>query len=319
MEMDEKSPIQLTPRQQARQEGQKLLYDSLKHLTTLSTGSVILLATLLEKFFKTPRYSDLVSFAFGLLVLSSMSAFATMLALSDSIFHFKEATETGSRTGKLWFRLSLLSFGTGISLFVLFALLNFHEVHHPGSKEVTFTSPCECERCRGKNRWILKIDPSPVPMDKSTIQSVTPSQIYGWQGPRPDVTRETKTRIPSEEKWYALTGRVVGLKVEADGDIHIALKDATGNGDGIVSAEIPAGEKWCEIRKTIFNWTMQSFPFAFKRAKKLKAREQHVITVTGKAFYDVGHAPKDHSNRRTTPSGYAVWEIHPVMQMEVIQ
>jgi hypothetical protein len=40
--------------------------------------------------------------------------------------------------------------------------------------------------------------------------------------------------------------------------------------------------------------------------------------VTGKAFYDIGHAPADHSNRRSTPTGYTVWEIHPVMKMEVI-
>jgi hypothetical protein len=39
-----------------------------------------------------------------------------------------------------------------------------------------------------------------------------------------ELTRKTETRIPSEQKWYALAGRVVGLKVEADGDIHIALK-----------------------------------------------------------------------------------------------
>jgi hypothetical protein len=34
--------------------------------------------------------------------------------------------------------------------------------------------------------------------------------------------------------------------------------------------------------------------------------------VTGKAFYDIGQAPANHSNRRSTPKGYAVWEIHPV-------
>jgi len=38
----------------------------------------------------------------------------------------------------------------------------------------------------------------------------------------------------------------------------------------------------------------------------------------GKAFYDIGHAPADHSNRRSTPKGYAVWEIHPVMKMDVV-
>ncbi len=37
-----------------------------------------------------------------------------------------------------------------------------------------------------------------------------------------------------------------------------------------------------------------------------------------KAFYDIGRAPADHSNRRSTPKNYAVWEIHPVMKMEMV-
>ena len=41
--------------------------------------------------------------------------------------------------------------------------------------------------------------------------------------------------MPSEQKWYALTGRVVDAKVEADGDIHIALVDANANNIGTVS------------------------------------------------------------------------------------
>ena len=36
-------------------------------------------------------------------------------------------------------------------------------------------------------------------------------------------------------------------------------------------------------------------------------------------FYDIGHAPADHSNRRNTPKDYAVWEIHPVMKIEAIR
>jgi hypothetical protein len=71
---------------------------------------------------------------------------------------------------------------------------------------------------------------SPVPSDPSALQSVTPSQIYAWEGPGPnvDLTGYTETRMPSEQKWYAVTGRIVDAKVEADGDIHIALVDATG-------------------------------------------------------------------------------------------
>jgi hypothetical protein len=128
--------------------------------------------------------------------------------------------------------------------------------------EVIFISPCECQGFHGKNRWIAKTDFTPVPLDKSAIQSVTPSQIYAWEGLGADVdlTPYSEARMPSEEKWYALTGRVVDAKVEADGDIHIALEDATGNNVGTVSAEIPVGPKWCEIRQTVFGWTTQKFP-----------------------------------------------------------
>ena len=53
--------------------------------------------------------------------------------------------------------------------------------------EVIFISPCECQGFHGKNRWIAKTDLTPVPLDKSAIQSVTPSQIYAWEGLGADV------------------------------------------------------------------------------------------------------------------------------------
>jgi hypothetical protein len=140
---------------------------------------------------------------------------------------------------------------------------------------VTFVSPCECIAFHGKNRWIAKTDLTPVPSDKTAIQSVTPSQIYAWEGPglTVDLTGYTEARMPSEQKWYALTGRIVEAKVEADGDIHIALVDATGNNVGTVSAEIPVGPKWCEIRQIVFGWTTQKFPFTVKTAHTLKIGE----------------------------------------------
>jgi hypothetical protein len=185
---------------------------------------------------------------------------------------------------------------------------------------VTFLSPCECIAFHGVNRWVAKTDLSPVPPDKSSIQAITPSQIYAWEGLGPDVhmTDYTEARLPSEQKWYALTGRVVDAKVEADGDIHLALQDADGNNPATVSAEIPVGAKWCEIRQIVFGWTKQKFPFTVKSVHDLTIAE-HVVTVTGKAFYDIAHAPADHSNRRHSPKDYAVWEIHPVMKLEVVQ
>ena len=69
----------------------------------------------------------------------------------------------------------------------------------------------------------------------------------------------------------------------------------------------------------MFGWTTQKFPFSVKTAPTLKIHEQHVITVTGKAFYDIGHAPADHSKRRSSPKDYAVSEIHPIMALQVVQ
>jgi len=134
------------------------------------------------------------------------------------------------------------------------------------------------------------------------------------------LSARTTKRFPSpgiENNWFALTGRVVDVKVEMDGDLHLALQDATGDKAGIVVCEIPAKQQWCSIRETVFSWTTTRFPFHTSSDRKLKLIGAPIITVTGKAYWDVGHAPKDQSNRRSHLPGYAAWEIHPVMKLTV--
>jgi hypothetical protein len=185
------------------------------------------------------------------------------------------------------------------------------------SPPVTFESPCSCHDNHGEHRWAVKNDPSIPPTDASAIQAVTPSDVFSWPGPGERLTQSSE-RTGIENNWFALTGRVVAVKVEMDGDLHLALQDADGKNAGTVSAEIPLGPKWCEIRQIVFGWTKQRFPFTVKTVHDLTIAE-HVVTVTGKAFYDIAHAPADHSNRRHSPKDYAVWEIHPVMKLEVVQ
>jgi len=98
----------------------------------------------------------------------------------------------------------------------------------------------------------------------------------------------------------------------------LALQDATGDKLGTVVVEIPAKPQWCEIRKTVFSWTRTRFPLHIRWARALKIMGAPVVTVIGKAFWDIGHAPKDQkSNRRSHLPGCAAWEIHPVMKIEV--
>jgi hypothetical protein len=167
-----------------------------------------------------------------------------------------------------------------VSVFFVFASAS-------AGSSVTFESACECRDNHGEHRWAVKNDPSTPPMDASA-------------------------------KWFALTGRVVAVKVEADGDLHIALQDATGNKPGIVVVEVPPGAQWCDIRTTVFGWTRTRFPLHIQSTRKLTMNEAPFITVVGKAFWDINHAPKDQSNRRKYMPGYAVWEIHPVMKLETL-
>jgi hypothetical protein len=168
---------------------------------------------------------------------------------------------------------------------------------------VTFESPCECRDNHGEHRWAVKNDPSTPPTDASAIQAVTPSDVFGWPGPAEHLTQSSE-RTGIENNWFALTGRVVDMKVEMDGDLHLALQDATGGKPGIVVVEVPAEPQLCSIRQTVFSWTTTRFPFHTSSDRKLKLIETPIITVTGKAYWDVGHAPKDQSNRRSTPKGF---------------
>ena len=101
-----------------------------------------------------------------------------------------------------------------------------------------------------------------------------------------------RKRLPS--LLSVLTGRVVAVKAETDGDLHIALRDATGDKPRIVVVEVPAKPRWCSIRETVFSWARTKFPFQTSSAKKLNVTNPPIVTVVGKAFFDIRHSPKDH-------------------------
>jgi hypothetical protein len=181
---------------------------------------------------------------------------------------------------------------------------------------VVFTSPCTCEGNHGVSRWAAKTDPSEPPSNNVDIKPITPAQIYSWQGPGGGVTHRSG-RLLSENGWYALTGRVSLVRIEDDGDLHIVIANADGRPGGVV-VELPLGPRWCEMRKTVFSWTNARFPVSPGKEDKFTLTLHPIVTVVGKAFYDIDHSGADtRNNRRNYDPSLAVWEIHPVMGLAV--
>ncbi len=141
------------------------------------------------------------------------------------------------------------------------------------------------------------------------IRKITPAHILAWPGPGGHIDQRTD-RIAAENQWYAVTGRIEKIKVEDDGDIHVEMKDI--GADASIVVELPLGPRWCDMRKMVFSWTNATFPLT----GKFKLTQHPIITVVGKAFYDIDHSGKDtHTNRRNYDQSIGVWEIHPVMKI----
>lgn len=196
----------------------------------------------------------------------------------------------------------------------LIVIVSFHSVARQPKPAVVFTSECSCERNHGVSRWRAKTDLAEPPANSIEIQSITPSEIYEWRGPGGNITHGSG-RIAAENRWYAITGRLKKVRTEDDGDLHIVLADADDDKPGEVVIEIPLGERWCALRKTVFSWTDAIFPFPTTRAP-FRLVQNHVVTAVGKVFYDIDHSGNDtKNNRRDYDNKLAVWEIHPVMQL----
>jgi hypothetical protein len=181
---------------------------------------------------------------------------------------------------------------------------------------VTYTSPCTCEGNHGVSRWAAKTDLAEPPGGSANIKSIAPSQMSAWQGIGGGVTQRSR-RLIAEENWFSVTGRVETVRIEDDGDLHIVLRNADAQHGGIV-VELPLGPRWCEMRKTVFSWTDAHFPVSPGKSDKFALAQHPIVTVLGKAFYDIDHSGNDtRSNRRNYDPSLAVWEIHPVMRLAV--
>jgi hypothetical protein len=190
--------------------------------------------------------------------------------------------------------------------------------------EVTFLSPTECSGEHGVYRWGIKTDHEVPPDAIPAANKLKPSDIAAWPEPTGKITTHTP-RSGREKDWFEVTGKVSLVRAEADGDLHIQLVNADGSSQVNVVVEIPVkqfpGEDpWSELRTTAFGWTTARFPFKTTSGEKLTLMKHPVIRVQGKAFFDATHKGTTPNRRKDEPDmEVTVWEIHPVMTLEVLQ
>lgn len=106
----------------------KIVIDHLKHLTTLSTGSIFLEVAFLEKFFPHPKWKALVIASIVLFACSvilaviSMEAVLGLTAPNPLPLDIGLCTASRGRTGMLW---TWRSFVAGIVVLAAFAIRNW--------------------------------------------------------------------------------------------------------------------------------------------------------------------------------------------------
>ena len=108
----------------AYQEGQKLVYDALKHLTTLSTGSILLLVTFLERLFRQPLWPGLVAVSLAGFVTCVVASVLAMFVVARSVLTAGSPGGRGAAFGAVCVAVAGLAFLTALGALVGFALKN---------------------------------------------------------------------------------------------------------------------------------------------------------------------------------------------------
>jgi hypothetical protein len=110
---------------EAFREGQKLLVDIFKHVTTLSTGSIVILSTFLKEFFKNPIKTEFIPWIFVAFVVATISSVIVMLLLAHSINRDALTGTTYQFVGIFFVAVACLSFLLGLTLLAIFSTVNF--------------------------------------------------------------------------------------------------------------------------------------------------------------------------------------------------
>ena len=111
---------------QPQLEGHKQLFDALKHLTTLSTSIVVVLAAFLDKLFTSPAWKPVAAASIVCLLATVFIGVTAMLFSAIGTMNIESTGSTHMAHRVLrWMGFGFYSFVLGLLLLVVFFLRNF--------------------------------------------------------------------------------------------------------------------------------------------------------------------------------------------------
>lgn len=109
-------------------EATKIAYDIYKHLTTLNTGSIVLLVALLDKLFSSPEWKLAIAVSLFSFVLSLIACLGMLIVINIDIANDGSFGKT-KKQDLIGFWLTASSWGgfaIGVICLVLFAIKNLY-------------------------------------------------------------------------------------------------------------------------------------------------------------------------------------------------
>ena len=117
-------PSDPTAEQKAQQESIKLYFEFYKHLTTLSTGAIVILSTLLEKLFENPEGTVYVKWSLISFIISVIASVMLMGFMARRQASYGETDKFRDPAGYIIHYIVWWGFIAGISCLASFAWVN---------------------------------------------------------------------------------------------------------------------------------------------------------------------------------------------------
>ena len=107
-------------------EGQKLFYDLFKHLGTLSSGSIVLMATFMTRFAEKPEWSFLIALALAGFVVSIAGSLVVMMTFAEAVHKGGTAPDDTQTVGSALAAISAFAFVGALLCLALFVFKNLY-------------------------------------------------------------------------------------------------------------------------------------------------------------------------------------------------